>query len=50
MHSDKTIVGDTYSEKNPASIAASGKSRKRGNAHGDNMAAYEKCDVVLLGK
>jgi hypothetical protein len=34
----------------PVSIAASGKNRKRDNAHGDNMAVYGKCDVVFLGK
>jgi hypothetical protein len=40
-------------QKNPTSIAASGKNRKRDNAHGDKMAVhglYEKCDVVFLGK
>jgi hypothetical protein len=37
-------------QKNPASIATSGKNRKSDNAHSDNMAVYEKCDVVFLGK
>jgi hypothetical protein len=30
-------------ENNPASIAASEKNRKRGCAHGDNMAVYGEC-------
>jgi hypothetical protein len=34
--------------KNPASIAASEKNRKRGNAHGDNMVVYVKCDYVFF--
>jgi hypothetical protein len=34
-------------QKNPTSIAASGKNRKCGHAHGDNMAVYGKCDVVF---
>jgi hypothetical protein len=37
-------------EKNPASIAASEKNRKRGCAHGDNMAVYGECEVVSLEK
>jgi hypothetical protein len=37
-------------ERNPASIAASGKNRKNGCAHGDNMAVYGKCEVVFLKK
>jgi hypothetical protein len=37
-------------QKNPASNAALGKNHKRGNAHGNNLAVYGKCDVVFLGK
>jgi hypothetical protein len=37
-------------QKNPASIADSGKNRKCDKAHGDNIAVYGKCDIVFLGK
>jgi hypothetical protein len=37
-------------QKNAASISASGKNHKSGNAHGDNMAVYGNCEVIYLGK
>jgi hypothetical protein len=36
--------------KNPALIAASGKNHKHGKTHGDNIAVYEKQEVVSLEK
>jgi hypothetical protein len=36
--------------KIPTSIATSGKNRKRGSVHGDNMAVYGKFDVVIPQK